>query len=85
MLLYNRQEVMALKDTHYKLHIQIGLNIMRYRKEQGLTQMQLAELAGYSHNQIQRVETAYSAPTVGLLFDVAEALDISLEKLLQIR
>lgn len=25
-------------DKHYKDYIQIGLNIMRYRKEQGLTQ-----------------------------------------------
>ena len=24
-------------DKHYKDYIQIGLNIMRYRKEQGLT------------------------------------------------
>ena len=28
-------------DKHYKDYIQIGLNIMRYRKEQGLTQDQL--------------------------------------------
>ena len=32
-------------DKHYKDYIQIGLNIMRYRKEQGLTQDQLSEMA----------------------------------------
>ena len=32
-------------DKHYKDYIQIGLNIMRYRKEQGLTQDQLSELS----------------------------------------
>lgn len=37
-------------DKHYKDYIQIGLNIMRYRKEQGLTQDQLSEMAGYSRN-----------------------------------
>ena len=47
-------------DKHYKDYIQIGLNIMRYRKEQGLTQDQLSEMAGYSRNHLQRVETAGS-------------------------
>lgn len=72
-------------DRHYKQYIQIGLNIMRYRKEQGLTQEELGEMSGYSRNHIQRVETAASKPTVGLLLDVAEALNVPLERLLEIR
>ena len=55
-------------DKHYKDYIQIGLNIMRYRKEQGLTQDQLADMAGYSRNHLQRVETAVCKPTVGLFW-----------------
>lgn len=70
---------------HYKAYIQIGLNIMRYRKEQGLTQEDLAEMIGYSRNQIQRVETANAAPTVALLLDVSEALNVPLERLIEIR
>ncbi len=72
-------------DKHYKDYIQIGLNIMRYRKEQGLTQEQLAEMIGCTRNHIQRVETAYSKPTVGLLLDVAKVLDVPVERLLEIR
>ena len=73
-------------DTkHYKAYIQIGLNIMRYRKEQGITQEQLAEMIGCSRNQIQRVETAYAAPSVALLLDVSEALNVPLERLIEIR
>lgn len=72
-------------DKHYKQYIQIGLNIMRCRKEQGLTQDELAEMTGYSRNHIQRVETAVSKPTVGLLLDVAEALHVPLERLLELR
>ena len=72
-------------DKHYKEYIQIGLNIMRYRKEQGLTQEQLAEMTGYSQNHIQRVETANSKPTVGLLLDVSKALSVPIELLLEIR
>ena len=58
---------------------------MRCRKEQGLTQDELAEMTGYSRNHIQRVETAVSKPTVGLLLDVAEALHVPLERLLELR
>ncbi len=70
---------------HYKTFVQIGLNIMLCRKERGLTQEQLAELAGYSRNQIQKVETANTAPTLALLLDVSEALNVPLERLLEVR
>ena len=73
------------KAKHYKKFIQIGLNIMRYRKEQGLTQEQLGEMAGYSRNQIQRVETAASAPSLAMLFDISESLHVSVERLIEIR
>lgn len=73
-------------DTrHYKYYIQIGLNILHYRKERGLTQSELAEMTAYSRNQIQRVETAYSAPSVAILLDIAKALDISINKLFETR
>lgn len=74
-----------MADKHYKTYIQIGLNILHYRKEQGLTQMQLAEMTGYSRNQIQRVETAASTPSVAILYDISEALNVPIEKLLEIR
>ena len=70
-------------DKHYKDYIQIGLNIMRYRKEQGLTQDQLSEMAGYSRNHLQRVETAVCKPTVGLLLDVSEVLGVPVERLMR--
>lgn len=74
-----------MDDKHYKKYIQIGLNILHYRKEQGLTQLQLAEMTGYSRNQIQRVETAAAAPSIAILYDIAEALNVPIEKLLEIR
>lgn len=74
-----------MDDKHYKDYIQIGLNIMRYRKERGLTQEQLADMAGYTRNHIQRVETANTKPTVGLLLDVAAAMEVPIERLLEIR
>lgn len=74
-----------MNDKHYKRYIQIGLNILHYRKEQGLTQMELAERIGYSRNQLQRVETAYSIPSVAILIDLSEALKVPIEKLFEIR
>ena len=76
---------MTGKQKHYKTYVQIGLNILHYRKEQGLTQEQLAEMSGHSMQHIQRVETAYTAPTVATLLDIAEALHGPLEKLLEMR
>ena len=72
-------------DRHYNEYVQIGLNIMRCRKEAGYTQLQLAEMTGYSHQHIQRVETANSKPTVGLLLDVSQVLNAPIERLLEIR
>ena len=60
-------------------------SIMRYRKEQGLTQDQLSEMTGYSRNHLQRVETAVCKPTVGLLLDVSEVLGVPVERLMEIR
>lgn len=72
-------------DKYYKFYIQVGLNILHYRKEQGLTQEQLANMTGHSRNHIQRVETAYTAPTLATLLDISQALQVPLEKLLEIR
>lgn len=74
-----------MNSKHYKAYIQIGLNIMRYRKEQGLTQEQLGEMTGYSRQQIQRVETANAAPTVAILLEISDALHVPLERLIEIR
>ena len=74
-----------MADKHHRAYVQIGLNILRYPKEQGLTQEKLAEKHGYSRQQLQRVETAAAAPTVAILLDLSEALQVPLERLLEIR
>lgn len=74
-----------MDKKHYKEYVQIGLNIMRYRKERGLTQEKLAEMIGYSRNQLQRAETAVAAPTLGLLFEISKALNVPMERLIEIR
>ncbi len=74
-----------MSDKYFDVWLAIGLNILHYRKEQGLTQMQLAEKCGISRNYIQRIETAASSCTVNKLVDIAEALSIPLKKLFEFR
>ena len=74
-----------MSDKYFDVWLAIGLNILHYRKEQGLTQMQLAEKCGISRNYIQRIETAASSCTVNTLVDIAEALSIPLKKLFEFR
>lgn len=72
---------------HYNDWVQIGLNILHYRKEQRLTQEQLAEMCGegVSRNHIQRVENAIAGCSVDLLIDIAKALNIPLCKLFEFK
>lgn len=65
--------------------VQIGLNIMYYRKQQGLTQEQLAEMVGITQQHLQRVETAHSVPSLSKLLDIADALGVPVQKLFDAR
>ena len=64
--------------------MKLGEIIREKRKALSLTQEQLADRTGHSRNHIQRVETAYTAPTLATLLDIAQALEVPLEKLLEI-
>ena len=79
------QEVSAVKNEHFDIWLGIGLNILHYRKEQGRTQMQLAEKANISKNHMQRIETAACSCTLDTLIDIADALDIPLKKLFEFK
>ena len=56
--LFTGEEVNRVNTNHYQDFVNIGLNILYYRKKKGLTQAQLAELTFYSRNHIQQIETA---------------------------
>ena len=73
-----------MKIRHYDTWVKIGLNILYYRKEQRLTQDQLAALCGeegLSRNHIQRIETGAAGCSVDTLIDIANALHVPLYKL----
>ena len=74
-----------MNERHHEDFLRIGLNILYYRKQKGITQQKLAEMTSYSKNHIQKIETAMASPSVEALLDIAEALEISPEKLFEIR
>ena len=77
----------TVKINHYDTWVKIGLNVLHYRKEQRLTQEQLADNcgAGVSRNHIQRIETGATGCSVDVLIDIADALDIPLYKLFEFK
>ncbi|HEZ7985325.1 MAG TPA: helix-turn-helix transcriptional regulator [Ruminococcus sp.] len=74
------------KENEFK-YIQIGLNISYYRKLQGYTQEEFAELVGLSRSYISAVEAPNVVKNMSLevLFNIAEALKIEPYKLLDFR
>ena len=70
---------------HYDTWLSILLNILYYRKEKGLTQMQLAEKANISRTYMQKIENAGYACSLDTMMDIAEALNIPLKKLFEFR
>lgn len=74
-----------MKNKNFDTWLAIGLNILHYRKEQGMTQMQLADKANISKNYVQRIETATSSCTLDTLMDIAAALNIPLKKLFEFK
>ena len=74
-----------MKNKNYDIWLKIGLNILYYRKEKGLTQIQLAEKCSISRTYIQRIETAASSCTLDTLIDITNALEIPIVKLFEFR
>jgi len=57
---------------------QVGRLIQRFRLEQGLTQTQLAQLAGPRQEMISKIETGQGGVKLSTLFDVLAALGLEM-------
>ena len=69
---------LEFKDK-YKM---MGLNIAYYRKKSGLTQEHLAEKIGIDQTHMSKIEIAAVGISFDVFFKIAEALEVSPEKLL---
>ena len=56
-----------MKNKNFDVWLGIGLNILHYRKEQGMTQIQLAEKCNISRTYMQKIETAACSCTLDTL------------------
>ena len=57
---------------------QLGYLLRGYRKQQGLSQSQVAERIGLAQNEISRIETGAVSPTTDRLFKILSALNLNL-------
>ncbi len=63
-------------DGQIKKYRQLGLNIAYYRKKQGLSQIQLAELLDISRTHMSRIETADCAVSLDVVFKICDVLSV---------
>lgn len=72
------------KQQHEK-YKQLGLNIAYFRKQRGLSQLELAELVNISRTHMSRIETADCAVSLDVVFDICDVLKIEPNKLFDFR
>lgn len=66
---------------HYDVYDQIAKNIKYYRKKSNLTQAELAEKTGYSHEFIRRIEAPNTKKnfSIDAVSNIATALNINID------
>ena len=74
--LFFRKEELKMKTKSV-----LSLNIYKYRKAKGLTQIQLAERVGVSGQAVSKWEIGSSAPDILLLPELSKALGVSISEL----
>lgn len=74
-----------MRKNQFEKYRQLGLNISFYRKSRGLSQSELAELVNISRTHMSRIETADCAVSLDVVFDIADALGVSPDRLFDFR
>ena len=59
-------------------------NVLRLRKDRGMSQRQLADRLGISLVHLNRIENAHHSPKAELLYSLADALEVTTDQLRQI-
>jgi transcriptional regulator with XRE-family HTH domain len=73
---------MAISPDDRAFFVDLGARIAAQRKDQGITQMQLAEILGVSQQAMNSFEKGRRRVPVSLLPAIARALDTSIEALI---
>ncbi|HAM16608.1 MAG TPA: transcriptional regulator [Eggerthellaceae bacterium] len=63
-------------DANDERLLRLGQAIARRRQEAGISQIALSRMLGHAnHSHLSRVENGKSAPSMEMMFDIADALD----------
>jgi transcriptional regulator with XRE-family HTH domain len=76
-LLEGRHEEADAPDAAAELAGIVGRNLRRLRTRRGLSLERLSKLSGVSRGMLGQIELGRSAPTIGLLWKVATALEVT--------
>ena len=72
---------MKRKSKRFKLDFMpIGQDLKQSREAKGMTREQISEIVDYGPRHIQGIENEGKTPSVDLLFQLAEILEVSLDK-----
>lgn len=74
-----------MNQRQYDKYRYLGLSIAYYRKEQGLSQSELAERINISRTHMSRIETADCAVSLDVVFEICDILKISPKQLFDFR
>lgn len=74
-----------MNNNEFNLYEAIAINIKKYRKEAKITQAELSERIGVSHEFIRRIESVKGAKTfsVDTLYKISIALNINIGQLFE--
>ena len=75
----------SMQQEYWNQYRLLGLNIAYYRKEAGLSQIQLAEKIDISRTHMSRIETAECAVSLDIVFGICDVLGITPKKLFDFR
>ncbi len=75
------RERVIIWDTKVKEKRLIGLRIKEIRKNKGLSQEELSELAETSSNYLSRMERGTENPTLEMLIKISRALKVDMREL----
>lgn len=74
-----------MNRAHSEEYRQLGLNIAYYRKERGLSQIQLADRIDVSRTHMSRIENNDCAVSLDVIFSIAKALEVPVNRLFEFR
>ncbi|MBT4825926.1 MAG: helix-turn-helix transcriptional regulator [Flavobacteriaceae bacterium] len=73
-----------MEDSEKVLIKQLGKRISFFRKEKGLTQAHLSDLAEMEESAVRRIELGKTNPTFKTLLRISKGLEIPLKQLVDI-